>query len=1238
MPNRFISLPVLVSAVLLTATVAGPAPAAAPTAPATATAPGTVTLVTGDVVHVTEVADGRRSVRVDPAPGREDITVHQLEVDGRSLVIPSDAVELLAAGRLDRALFDVGALIEQGHTTSLPLIATGAGSAGIAATPAGAQAGPELASIGGRALEVAADDAAGFWAALTGPSATSLAGGIDTLWLDARVAATLDHSVPQIGAPAAWEAGLDGAGVTVAVLDTGVDAEHPDLAGQVAAAADFTGSPSTDDLFGHGTHVAATIAGTGDGGSPSRPGVAPGARILSGKVLGDDGFGDSSSVIAGMEWAVAQGADVVNLSLGGGPSDGTDPLSLAVNRLSAESDTLFVVSAGNDGPGAVSIGSPGSADAALTVGAVGRDESLAEFSSRGPRLGDQAVKPDITAPGVGIVAARAAGTTLGSPVDALYTAASGTSMAAPHVAGAAALLAQQHPDWTGEQLEDALVSTARPNPDLSPDEQGAGRVDLARAVAQPVVGTGGLALGTYADGDTTPVAHDVTYTNTSAAPVVLTVDLTLAGRDGAPPAPDAVVPGAEAVTVPAGGSATVALTVDPAALGRGRYTGRLVAASADGTTTVATTLWLVKSAPVHDVTISAVDREGRPAYASPVFLHGADPRYDTITLLPTGDPRTLRLGEGDYVLHALIPSEVDGEEAVFLVVDPDLEVDGDTEVVLDARETRQVEIRTPKPAEQRGIWGFYTHREVDGRAVVHGTMEFDSVRSLWVTPTDEATGGTFEFMSRWQLVAPAFTATAVGGARLSATPQPLNQSPLFDGRRTLEAVAAGGGGADDYAGLDVRGKAVVVAPPGEPDADTLAAAAAAAGAAMLLVIAPDGGDWPQFWRPDGDRLPLPAATFSPAEARAVAERLEDGPFRLRVDGVAVSPYLYDVMQVSSGHVPDPIVHTVSTANSAVVTAAYHQSGDGTWAKEQRYGWRPWQAETIIEQQRYVGTGRQREEYVSAGDTVWRQHVLHYLSRDDMNPVTSGLSHDLRTYAAGERSRETWFAPVVRPAAPAGAAPSRTGDTLALHIAEFADATHTGRPEPYLFEEPDLVEARLYEDDRLIAETGAVWGAFPVTGASGRYRLELGTERRRPDWRFAPRTDTAWTFRSERPAAGAGAVLPLLQVDYEVPAGLDNRVPARPPARLAFTVRHPDGLADPPRIVRMRAWVSYDDGGRWTPLAVRRDGDGGGGGGGGVRWTAEERGRGGEYVSLRVEAADADGNTVTQTVERAYGRR
>ncbi|MGN9844984.1 S8 family serine peptidase [Nonomuraea sp. H19] len=118
-----------------------------------------------------------------------------------------------------------------------------------------------------------------------------------------------------------------------------------------------------------------------------------------------------------------------------------DPLEEAVNSLSARTGTLFVISAGNDGrPGTVS--SAGSADAALTVGAVDRSDRIADFSSQGPRQGDHAIKPDITAPGVNIVAAAAGGA---------YRTLSGTSMAARHVAGAAAILAQKHPDWTGRQ-------------------------------------------------------------------------------------------------------------------------------------------------------------------------------------------------------------------------------------------------------------------------------------------------------------------------------------------------------------------------------------------------------------------------------------------------------------------------------------------------------------------------------------------------------------------------------------------------------------------------------------------------------------------------------------------------------------------------------------------------------------------------------------------------------------------
>ncbi|MEV0950025.1 S8 family serine peptidase [Promicromonospora sp. NPDC050249] len=170
------------------------------------------------------------------------------------------------------------------------------------------------------------------------------------VWLDAPVE-TLDvDSSPQIGAPAAWEAGYTGEGVTVAVLDTGVDTTHPDLDDVLIGSRDFTGMGSTADHHGHGTHVASIALGSGDASDGVNRGVAPGADLLVGKVLGEDG-GATSWVIEGMEWAASEGADVVNMSLGerGNHSDGTDPGSLAVNALSAQYGTLFVISAGNAG-------------------------------------------------------------------------------------------------------------------------------------------------------------------------------------------------------------------------------------------------------------------------------------------------------------------------------------------------------------------------------------------------------------------------------------------------------------------------------------------------------------------------------------------------------------------------------------------------------------------------------------------------------------------------------------------------------------------------------------------------------------------------------------------------------------------------------------------------------------------------------------------------------------------------
>jgi subtilisin family serine protease len=176
-----------------------------------------------------------------------------------------------------------------------------------------------------------------------------LASGIDRVRLDRKVRANLDRSVPQIGAPAAWRAGYDGTGVSVAVLDTGVDTTHPDLAGVITETRNFTPSPDTVDHFGHGTHVSSIVAGRGTSSTPARKGVAPGAHLIVGKVLADDGFGQESWIVDGMEWAASSGAKVVNMSLGGGPTDGTDALSQAVDTLTASTGTLYVVSAGKRG-------------------------------------------------------------------------------------------------------------------------------------------------------------------------------------------------------------------------------------------------------------------------------------------------------------------------------------------------------------------------------------------------------------------------------------------------------------------------------------------------------------------------------------------------------------------------------------------------------------------------------------------------------------------------------------------------------------------------------------------------------------------------------------------------------------------------------------------------------------------------------------------------------------------------
>ena len=278
-------------------------------------------------------------------------------------------------------------------------------------------------------------------------------------------------------------------------------------------------------------------------------------------------------IIGGMEWAVAQGADVISMSLGsnGAPAACNDPMSSAAQELATTSSSLFVIAAGNTGSANNTVSAPGCAPAVLTIGAVDRQDVPAWFSSRGPTAVDHNLKPEMSAPGVGISAARS-----GGRGDNAYAAMSGTSMATPHVAGAAAIVKQAHPTWTGQQLKAALVSSAKSDVPGDVRAQGAGRLDVIAAAKAPVT-TMPVQGGTFAWPHTSAqvTTIDVPYTNVTDKPVRLQLSVAgVTGDDGSAVKSAPVVLGASSVTVPAGSTVKVPLKIDPTAKLGGRAVRR----------------------------------------------------------------------------------------------------------------------------------------------------------------------------------------------------------------------------------------------------------------------------------------------------------------------------------------------------------------------------------------------------------------------------------------------------------------------------------------------------------------------------------------------------------------------------------------------------------------------------------------------------------------------------------------
>ncbi|MFD3660745.1 S8 family serine peptidase [Streptomyces sp. NPDC058659] len=1211
-----------ISLVMLSAGQTAAAPGTTTPVPATFTGAkgtgttATVTLVTGDRVTLTDLGGGKQTVTVDRAEGATG-AIRSRIADGRVTVVPDEAAPYVASGALDPRLFDVTGLVEQGITGELPLIVTyGAKSARAAApAPRGTETVRALPSVGGAA--VTATDPAAFWRGFTAQNTQRAVTAPAKVWLDGRVEAAMADSNAQIGTPKAWEAGLTGKGVKVAVLDTGADLAHPDLGGRVAESKSFIEGQEVADRNGHGTHVASTVGGSGAGSDGKEQGVAPGATLAVGKVLSDEGSGTESQIIAGMEWAAKDiDAKIVSMSLGSRePSDGTDPMAQAVNTLSAETGALFVIAAGNSGyPG--SIGSPGAADSALTIGAVDSSDEAAYFTSQGPRYGDQALKPDLSAPGVDILAARSQ-LVSGS---GLYTTMSGTSMATPHVAGVAALLAEQHPDWTGAQLKNALMSSSK-TLDASSYALGSGRVDVAAAIAANVTATGSADLGyvSWPYEESKPVTKTVTYTNSSDAPVEL--DLAVEGM------PAGVAALADTtLTVPAHGSASTTVTGDGTKAPVGQSSGRITA-SAAGTVVSHTALGLVKEEERYTLTVHVKDRDGAPTPAHlgvQQLTQGVDPFPAAV-----GESGTLelRLKPGTYTVDTFLDVRGShGKDSLGLgfLTAPEITLDRDREITLDGRQLREIRAEVEKRTETRQLLMEFD-REANGASYGGAVQVPPKYDSIFAAPTAKPATGTFEYRTVWRLGKPMLEA-GVDGTRLSgATPQA--GATLLEGSHRLGLVDAGTGTPAEYTGKDVTGKAVLVRLTQGADPAQLAQAAQDAGAKALFVTDDQPGrlmKW--FGTADYEDRPLAVATVNTADAQRLAAGAARGK-RVELTGTRFTPFTYDLSEGHPGAIGKDLVFRPEEDELATIRSTFYAP---TKRKELGGEFRYSITDTFpigFGFKEWIAFPTERTEYVSTGTGQrWHESVDLGDSLEERGGTPS--------YGGGSRVDLDWFGPVWHPwlGTGLGWGQQRSGNDLRFNTPGWGDSgtDHTGFGN--VWNDPTMNQyTEVYVDgvrvDRKKSSGAYAWDA-PAQEAT--YKVVTDTTLDPARWRLATKGHTEWTFRSAETPADRITYLPMLNLGFDLDTDLDGDVRAGGKLSVRTFAEYVEGAAGTGTITGGTLDVSYDEGKTWTKVALKPSWRG-------ASWSGELRiPSGAASVSLRAGASDDQGGTVTQELIRALG--
>ena len=666
-------------------------------------------------------------------------------------------------------------------------------------------------------------------------------------------------------------------------------------------------------------------------------------------------------------------------------------------------------------------------------------------------------------------------------------------MATPHVSGAAAILAQQHPDWTGAQLKEHLMSTAHGLSDsYSPYEVGTGRVDVAAAINTTVRSTGSVLLGNFDwphDPDDGAVTKKVRFTNTGDADV--TLDLALAQND------DAFTLGAPSVTIRAGRTATVPITGDPTAVEFGRYVGYLVGTDAStGKAVTRTSLGLVKEDERYDLTIKLVDRDGAPAAGWVGITKAGD--FWPWSAYVDGET-TLRMGPGTYLVSSYldVQGEAPDRSGIAVLVDPETVLDQDREVVLDARDARLLQTEAPQLTEDR-------QRKVDFQLIDSFDLEVRSAYpvatttdDVYVSPTEPVTEGSFILTTRWRKGEPLLGLTSANGnVRFETIVQP--GSALETSRRAVPTVYAGHGAAADYDGIRARGKVVVVNRSDEVGPEARADAAADAGARALIVVNDGDGGLMEYV---GDSS-IPVATVH-RKAGWNLVRLAKAGRSVIVNQDPYTDYVYDLTRDYPDQVPDrELVYTPTQRQLARIDARYYGVEKGEAA-----GYRGdlTLTPTLGTQEREWHPGT-RVEWVTP-EQVWVESHAQNIAGALPWEMVSGTN----TFAAGTTTRLDWFHPAIRPAFSDAFAvrPSRSQDFMTWNAQSWSSSSNVLDLGGYLPWGETPTRTRVYQGNKLIHDnvhsSDMQWEDVPAGNLP--YRVVHDASRPARVFRLSTRTHT-----------------------------------------------------------------------------------------------------------------------------------